>query len=132
SVKRRMRRSIASRRNRIKRLRALLLHIGILDNKALDETHPTPWLLAAKALQDPKYKLSWQEIWFIIRWYAHNRGYDGNRLWANVGDEDQEDTKRVEAAKALMLQHKSNTMAETMCSYLEVDTENTSKLELRN
>jgi len=24
----------------------------------------------------------WNELWDVLRWYAHNRGYDGNLRWS--------------------------------------------------
>lgn len=45
-----------------------------------DEFHP--WQLAARVLCGDKL-LTWPELWDVLRWYAHNRGYDGNQRWSN-------------------------------------------------
>ncbi len=57
-----------------------------------------------------------------MRWYAHNRGYDGNAAWVR-GEEDKEDTKKVENAKELMRRFGTCTFAETVCQFLEIDIE---------
>ena len=46
-----------------------------------------PWLLAARLLAAPesgrqKHLLTWPQLWDVLRWYAHNRGYDGNLRWS--------------------------------------------------
>ncbi len=118
--KRRMRRNIASRRNRIKRLKRFFLQLGLLTPEDTKELSPWPWHLAARTLANLEIKLSWAEIWQIVRWYAHNRGYDGNRLWAR-DDGETEDTKRVGAAKDLMQEHGTTSMAATICAFLGLD-----------
>lgn len=117
---RRQRRNIRSTRQRIARLRKLLLHLGVLTEEELDQTgHPAPHWLAARALSGTQ-TLTWKELWDILRWYAHNRGYDGNRLWAN-DDEHSEDTEKEENALAAMAEHGTHSMAETICAVLGID-----------
>ncbi len=72
---------------------------------------------------DGKKTLTWEELWTVLRWYAHNRGYDGNALWAGdaADADDKEDTEKVENANALMEKHKTRTMAETFCKALGLD-----------
>ncbi|WP_309387334.1 type II CRISPR RNA-guided endonuclease Cas9 [Cerasicoccus frondis] len=123
---RRGRRHIAATRNRMKRLEKLLLHMGVLSQADIElartKPHPWPWLLAAKVLTGNYQQLSWLELWAVIRWYAHNRGYDGNALWSGVEvEDDKEDTQKVENANRLMEQHQTSTMAETVCAFLGVD-----------
>lgn len=126
---RRGRRHIAATRNRIKRLGRLLVHLGVFTEDQLKERmdqgagHPFPWLLAAQILGGHRESLSWPELWDVIRWYAHNRGYDGNALWSlDKSDQDQsEDTKKEENANRLMGEYGTATMAETVCAFLGVD-----------
>lgn len=47
-----------------------------------------PYLLAARVLaartdeEKAKARLTWPQLWDVLRWYAHNRGYDGNIRWS--------------------------------------------------
>ena len=125
---RRSRRNIAARRSRIARLKNYFEKLGVLTRAQLDENaNSYPWFLAARVLaSDGAQKLSWQELWSVLRWYAHNRGYDGNALWAGdaVDAEDSvnsEDTEKVEAARRLMSDFGKKSMAETICAVLELD-----------
>jgi len=79
---RRQRRHIRSTRQRIARMKVLLQHLGVLTQTELDKPGCAwPWKLAAQVLQGGKL-LTWPELWDVLRWYAHNRGYDGNRRWS--------------------------------------------------
>lgn len=120
---RRMRRNIRSTRQRIERLKLLLLHLGVLTDKDLNQTgHSAPYALAAKALSADEASLSWLELWHIIRWYAHNRGYDGNSRWSKQ-EEDSSDTDKEKAAIELMQKYETSSMAETICAHLELNLE---------
>ncbi|GHC07300.1 type II CRISPR RNA-guided endonuclease Cas9 [Cerasicoccus arenae] len=127
AVFRRGRRHIAATRNRMKRLEKLLLDIGALSEADIElarrNPHPWPWLLAAKVLIGNYDQLNWLELWAVIRWYAHNRGYDGNVLWSGSlpDEDDKDDTQKVENANRLMQQFETSTMAETVCAFLGVD-----------
>lgn len=117
---RRARRNIAARRNRIDRIRSLLDQQGIISREETEDGgHPFPWLLATQALSCSK-KLGARELWHVIRWYAHNRGYDGNALWSDV-DDGGEDIKKVQAARELMTKYGTTSMAATICACLGVD-----------
>lgn len=122
---RRSRRNIAARRSRIDRLKNYLAGLGVLSRQQLDANpNSHPWLLAARVLASNGQKtLTWEELWTVLRWYAHNRGYDGNVLWA--GDEtdsdEADDTEKVENANALMERHETRTMAETFCKALGLE-----------
>lgn len=122
-----LRRNIRARRQRIERMGKILTQHGcITEEETHGKGHDAPFFLAARALQG-KQKLSALEAWHILRWYAHNRGYDGNSLWANreegkSAEEAKEDTARVKAAKDLAKQYKTNSMAETICAFLKLDT----------
>lgn len=119
---RRTRRNIRSTRNRISRIRALLLHLGVLSEAELDSTgHSAPHHLAAQALRADGPVLTWLEVWHLLRWYAHNRGYDGNSRWSRQGDNEEGDTEKEKAALQLMEQHGTSTMAETICAVLGLD-----------
>ena len=73
---RRQRRHIRSTRQRIAHMKALLLSMGVMTAEELDRNYTAaPWKLAAEALNWKT--LSWIEMWSVLRWYAHNRGYDG-------------------------------------------------------
>lgn len=119
---RRLRRTIRSRRKRIDRIGNIMETAGLIssaDRKAAG--HPAPFFLAARALQG-KQKLSAHDVWQLMRWYAQNRGYDGNQQWARNSPDDVEDTKRVNAAKEQMTEFGTVTMAETICAILKLDT----------
>ncbi len=122
---RRMRRTIRSRRQRIDRIGRILEHYGIItpEERKLPG-HPAPFWLAARALAG-KQKLTGLEVWHLMRWYAHNRGYDGNSLWSGTSErkEDEEDTAKVEAAKANMKKLGTSTMAETVTKLLGLELE---------
>jgi hypothetical protein len=119
---RRQRRHIRSTRQRIKRMKALLAHLGVLSEEQLNRPGCAwPWKLAARVLAGGK-TLTWPELWDVLRWYAHNRGYDANRRWsASEVDTEKEDTEKLENAKTLLDKHGVKTMAETFCKELGVD-----------
>jgi hypothetical protein len=119
---RRQRRHIRSTRQRIKRMKALLLHMGVLTQDQLDKPGCAwPWKLAARVLAGSK-TLTWPELWDVLRWYAHNRGYDANRRWSGVEtDEDKEDAEKVQNAHTLMEKFGTKTMAETVCAVCGID-----------
>ena len=126
---RRQRRHIRATKRRIQRIEQLLSHLGILTSDQVAAKHQqagghsAPWLLSARVLRAGKL-LTWPELWDVLRWYAHNRGYDGNRRWANAeAGEHDEDTEKEENAKKLMQSHSTNTMAETFCKELGLDPE---------
>lgn len=119
---RRQRRHVRATRQRIERLKKLLLHLGMLTQPELDE-HPRkcawPWKLAAEVLNDNGRTLTWPELWDVLCWYAHNRGYDGNARWSRQ-EIDPEDSKKEQEAKRLMEQYGTTTMAETLCAALQI------------
>lgn len=119
---RRQRRHIRSTRQRIARMKVVLAHLNVLKKEALDKPGCAwPWLLAARVLHGGKL-LTWAELWDVLRWYAHNRGYDGNRRWsAAEAEAAAEDTEKEENAKTLMGKHGVQTMAETFCAELKVN-----------
>lgn len=117
---RRTRRHIRSTRQRIERMKRWLQHRGVLTRADLDKPgHPAPFLLAAAALEDKKQLTPW-ELWTVLRWYAHNRGYDGNSLWSRDETND-DDTEKETNAKNIMAKHGTTTMAETVCACLSLD-----------
>lgn len=120
---RRMRRNIRSTRQRIERLKLLLSHLGVLTEAELNQTgHSAPHALATKALAADGASLSWLELWHIIRWYAHNRGYDGNSRWSKQ-EENSADTDKEKAAIELMQKYDTTSMAGTICAHLELNLE---------
>jgi CRISPR-associated endonuclease Csn1 len=124
---RRQRRHIRATRLRIARMKRLLAHLGVLTNEQLDAPGCAwPWLLAARVLRGGK-KLTWAELWDVLRWYAHNRGYDGNKGWsrqdaaANAEDTEKEQ-KAHELLDAFRAKHgREGTMAEVFCERLGLD-----------
>lgn len=119
---RRQRRHIRSTRRRIERMHALLAHIGVLSPEELARPGCAyPWKLAAEALSGGK-QLTWRELWDVLRWYAHNRGYDGNALWRQGREEpeDAETRDSCEKSHSLMAEHGTSTMCETVCALLDV------------
>ncbi len=119
---RRQRRHIRSTRQRIARMKVLLKHLGVLDQNQLDQPGCAwPWLLAARVLRGGRL-LTWPELWDVLRWYAHNRGYDANRRWsAAEAEANDEDTEKEENAKTLMEKYGVKTMAETFCAMCGID-----------
>jgi CRISPR-associated endonuclease Csn1 len=118
---RRTRRHIRSTRQRIERLKCWLEHRRVISREDLDKPgHPAPFLLAAAALQGHCTLDSWQ-LWTVLRWYAHNRGYDGNARWAVDVSEEEDDTQKVSNARSLMDKHGAKTMAETVCACLALE-----------
>ncbi|MFD2256736.1 type II CRISPR RNA-guided endonuclease Cas9 [Luteolibacter algae] len=114
---RRTRRHIRSTRQRIERMKRWLQHRGVLSREDLDKPgHPAPFLLAAATLQGKKELSAW-ELWTVLRWYAHNRGYDGNSLWSR-DEANDDDTEKETNAKNIMAKHGTSTMAETVCACL--------------
>lgn len=123
-VFRRQRRTIRSRRQRIEDIEKLFVHQGLLTHEQLEAKHKqaggdsAPWLLASAILVgNGEFTLSAEELFDVIRWYAHNRGYDGNRRWAGNADTD-DDTAKEEAAIDLMEKFSTSTMAETISAQL--------------
>lgn len=105
-------------------MKRLLVHLGVLTQEQLDLPGCAwPWLLAARVLRGGK-QLTWPELWDVLRWYAHNRGYDGNKAWSAHEAEvaaNEEDTEKVENARALYSKHNTHTMAETWCAVCGID-----------
>ncbi len=124
---RRQRRHIRSTRQRIERMKRLIESLGVMTRAELDKPGCAwPWKLAGRVLSsksggNDKLLLSWPELWDVLRWYAHNRGYDGNRRWSAAADEEPEDTEKVENANALMKQFGTQSMAETVCAVSGID-----------
>ncbi len=117
---RRQRRHVRSTRRRISRMAALLASVGVLTSEELARPGGAwPWKLAAEALSLGR-NLSWPELWDVLRWYAHNRGYDGNRLWSRDADDEKEQRDSLENARALMAKHHTDTMAGTVCAMLGI------------
>eukprot|EP00903_Cladosiphon_okamuranus_P004033 g4031.t1 len=81
-----------------------------------------PFLLAAAALGKHR-TLSALELWRVLRWYAHNRGYDGNSVWSRE-DSNDEDTEKETNAKAYMEKHGTTSMAATVCACLGLNPAN--------
>ncbi|HMJ91081.1 MAG TPA: HNH endonuclease domain-containing protein, partial [Candidatus Acidoferrum sp.] len=119
---RRQRRHIRSTRQRIARMKILLAHLGVLKKEQLATPGCAwPWLLAARVLRGG-IVLTWPELWDVLRWYAHNRGYDGNRRWSAADAQAQdEDTEKEENAKTLMGKHGVKSMAEAFCAELKIN-----------
>ena len=126
------RRHVRATRQRIARLEKLLVHLGIFGAAELKAKHranggsPTPWLLAARVLaSDGAQTLTWPELWDVLRWYAHNRGYEEitgeTRDDDEISDEKKNDTEKVENAKAALAQFGKNSMSETICAWLGQD-----------
>ena len=67
--------------------------------------------------------LTWPELWDVLRWYAHNRGYDANRAWSRQEKPDTEDSEKAQRAHELLREFKRRhgrpgTMAEVFCDHL--------------
>ena len=103
-------------------MKTLFAHLGVKPKRGLDTPGSAwPWLLAARVLSGKK-ELTWTELWDVLRWYAHNRGYDGNRRWSAMEIETlKEDTEKEQNAIESHGENGVNTMAETFCKELGVD-----------
>ena len=114
---RRQRRHIRSTKQRIGRMKILLQHLDVMTEADLDKPGCAwPWKLAAQILQGGKL-LTWPELWDVLRWYAHNRGYDGNRRWSAAEAQAQnEDSEKEANARTLMGKYGTKSMAETFCA----------------
>ena len=121
-IYRRQRRHIRSTKQRIARMKTLLIHLGVLTEAELNQPGCAwPWQLAARVVQGGKL-LTWPECWDVLRWYAHNRGYDGNRRWSAAEAEAQkEDSEKEANARTLMDKHGAGSMAETFCKELGIE-----------
>jgi len=129
---RRQRRHIRATRQRISRIERLLSHLTVIPEERLSEKHKqggghsAPWLLAARVLRGGPL-LTWEELWDVLRWYAHNRGYDGNKAWsAHEIEAEKEDTEKVERARNLLTDFKTKygrqgSMAEVFCDVSGLD-----------
>lgn len=125
---RQQRRRVRATKTRIRRLEQLLAHLGALTAEELAARHapgtghPAPWQLAARVLSsDGPSLLSWSELWAVLRWYAHNRGYEP---WGEADSADPaaaDDTEKVERAKDEMTKQGTSSMAETVCRWLGID-----------
>ncbi len=120
------RRHVRSTRLRIARLEKLLAHLGVISPADLATKHnaagghAAPWLLAARVLASQgQHTLTWLELWDVLRWYAHNRGYDPLSLTSD--DADPADTAKVMHAREAMLAQGKETMTETICVWLGLD-----------
>jgi CRISPR-associated endonuclease Csn1 len=131
-VYRRQRRHIRSTRQRIARMKILLRHLGVLQKEQLDLPGCAwPWQLAARVLRGGVL-LTWPELWDVLRWYAHNRGYDGNRRWSAAEAEAQkEDSEKEANARTLMGKHGVSSMAETFCKELGIEPSGKKKSSMR-
>ena len=130
---RRQRRHARATRQRIERLEKLLAHLGVLSADQLTAKHQqagghaAPWFLAARVLAsngEAKHLLTWPELWDVLRWYAHNRGYDGNKRWSAAEADSEaakEDSEKEQNARGLMEKFATNSMAETFCKHLGLD-----------
>jgi HNH endonuclease/RuvC endonuclease subdomain 3 len=123
---RRQRRHIRATKQRIERIRYLLGHLGVLSKRQLEAPGCAwPWLLAARILRGGK-KLNWSELWDVVRWYAHNRGYDGNKGWSKHDTAKSEDSDKEKRASELLTEFqkkygRAGTMAEVFCDVLKID-----------
>jgi CRISPR-associated endonuclease Csn1 len=119
---RRQRRHIRSTKQRIARMKIILKHLGLLAETELDKPGCAwLWKLAAQVLQGRTLN-KWSELWDVLRWYAHNRGYDGNRRWSAAEAEAQKEDSQKEAnARTLMGEYGTSSMAETFCAVSGLD-----------
>lgn len=129
---RRQRRHIRSTRQRIARVKLLLRHIGALSETELNAPGCAwPWLLASQVLTEGK-QLTGPELWDVLRWYAHNRGYDGNRRWsAAEAAAQKEDSEKEANARTLMDKHGTHSMAETFCKELGIELSGEKKSSMK-
>ena len=122
-----------------------------LTKEGTKKSEAHPWLLAARVLaartedEKAKARLNWPQLWDVLRWYAHNRGYDGNIRWSGgfrvkafsevplasrkdldtqaesiKADDPEDDKKKLEAAASRMEDYGFTTpsFAETVAKFL--------------
>jgi CRISPR-associated endonuclease Csn1 len=129
---RRQRRHIRSTRQRIARMKVMLAYLRVLGKTELNQPGCAwPWLLATQVLRAQK-SLGWSELWDVLRWYAHNRGYDGNRRWsAAEAEAEKEDSEKEANARTLMGKHATRSMAETFCKELGIEPDGVKKSSMK-
>ena len=130
---RQARRHTRATRHRIAHIEKLLAHLGVISAEELAHRHDQAggdsfaWQRAAEFLTAARKgntlsPVGWPEVWDILRWYAHNRGYFAPP-WAVREDELPKDddevsnSEKVEKANAVMEDFKTGTMAETIAAY---------------
>lgn len=131
---RQARRNVRATRQRIERMEKLLAHLGLFSAAELAAKHAQgtgdsfSWRKAAAVLtavreNKPVPAMSWTDLWEILRWYAHNRGYF-SPPWGNQSDvpsqaenDEVSDTQKVANANATMKEFGTDTMAETILAY---------------
>lgn len=136
---RRQRRHIRATRVRISRMQRLFQHLGIEIPNGDKNRNSSPWFLAARVQCGGKM-LSWPELWDVLRWYAHNRGYDGNKGWSTNDTSSAEDFEKERRAGELLSDFqkrhgRAGTMAQIFCDVLKVDPlgeVTSSRLRFRN
>jgi CRISPR-associated endonuclease Csn1 len=98
---RQQRRHVRATRQRIARMSRLLAHLGVLSEQELQDRHRQAggdsfaWRRAAEILAAAREgrtppDTGWPELWDILRWYAHNRGYFAPP-WAKRGEDEEEE-----------------------------------------
>lgn len=143
AVKRRQnrqaRRHTRATRQRIARMELLLRQLGVLTPEQIAASHRQAggdsfaWQRAAAILTaaragKPLPQTGWPELWDILRWYAHNRGYFAPP-WANREEEvapepgELSDEDKRKNARDLMGRFGKPTMAEAINAYAGRDGE---------
>lgn len=132
---RRARRNIAARRNRVQRLKLASVGAGFvtaeeietldrMERKSAPEWRHCPWFLAARVLgESPESTLTGLQLFHVLRWYAHNRGYAPPSwgLFDEADGEQEEDFEKVRNAEKAMHEFGADTMAQTWCALLDAD-----------
>lgn len=131
---RQARRHARSTRQRIGNMELLLAHLKVVPGEWLRKRHDQgggdsfAWQAAADVLSavragKPLPDMGWAELWDVLRWYAHNRGYFAPP-WANRADaasdeeDDVSDSEKIQNAHAEMKRFGTGTMAETIAAYV--------------
>jgi hypothetical protein len=128
---RRQRRHIRSTRQRLSRIKTLIGHLKAIPAHRLESKHDSggghsaPWFLSARVMNGGRL-CSWEEVWDVLRWYAHNRGYDGNRSWSRREEQTSEDTEKLQNANRVLEEFQEKhgrpgTMAEVFCDVSGLD-----------
>jgi len=138
------RRHVRATRLRIARMEKLLVYLRIFTAEQLSIKHQAsgghsaPWLLAARVLaSDGAHTLTWPELWDVLRWYAHNRGYEEigaeiEEIENGIDDEKQKNAEKIANSKAAMATFGKSTMAETICAWLGLDPAGKSQASIEN
>ncbi len=130
------RRRMRSTRYRIHRLGLVLTQLGVLKAEEIAAAshagtgHAAPWFASARVLASKgQHVLKWSELWHVLRWYCHNRGYQPHDTHNN---KQEENLARCQRTREAMEKFGTTSMAETICRWLQIDPLSDKRATTRN